>query len=302
MRLTLSSRAAAWALASALLALATLAGASPAPLTAEEIGRTTFRIDGETERLRMRDGRWQGQPAAPGSATVPRAQVHAEPIARGDLDGDGAEEAVVLLEHNPGGSGSFLHVAVITRREGRPVMLASRLVGDRVQVRSLALRGREIVLEVVRAGPNDAACCPGELATLAWTLQRRRLVASPATALAGRLSPAVLEGSRWALTHWAPGEAVSLPRPIELQFEGGRITGHAGCNRFFASVAPEGDTPGALRVSPPGSTRMACEGEVMQAETRFLTALGAVGSFGFRMGRLVLTSGQGPSTLMFERR
>jgi heat shock protein HslJ len=193
-------------------------------------------------------------------------------------------------------------VAVVTRREGRVVMLASRLVGDRVQVRSLAVRGREIVLEVVRAGPSDAACCPGELATLAWTVQRRRLVPTATTALAGRLTPAVLEGTRWTLTHWAPTEPAKPPRAIEIEVEGGRISGHAGCNRFFASLAAEGDTPGAIRVSPPGATRMACEGEAMQAETRFLGALGTATTFGYRMGRLVLGSGPGPGGLVLERR
>ena len=276
--------------------------AAASPITAEELGRTTYRIEGETERLRMRQGRWQGQPAAPGSATAPRAEVHTELVARGDLDGDGADEAVVLLEHDPGGSGRFLHVAVVTRREGRTVMLASRLVGDRVQVRSLAVRGREIVLEVVRAGPNDAACCPGELATLAWTVQRRRLVPTATTALAGRLGPAVLDGTRWTLTQWAPGEAATVPRPIEIEVEAGRISGQAGCNRFFANLSTaEPDAPGALRVSQPGATRMACEGEAMQAENRFLGALGATTTFGFRMGRLVLGGAQGPG-LVFERR
>ncbi|MFM7534053.1 MAG: META domain-containing protein [Rubrivivax sp.] len=294
------------ALSTVSTVLVALIASTPAtassPITPEELGRTVYRIEGETERLRMRNGRWEGPPAAPGSATAPRAELRTELIAHGDFDGDGADEAVVLLEHDPGGSGRFLHVAVVTRREGRPVMVASRLVGDRVQVRHLAVRGREIVLEAVRAGPNDAACCPGELATLAWTVQRRRLVPSPSTAPAGRLSPAVLDGTRWALVQWAPGEAASLPRPIEMQFEGGRINGNAGCNRFFASFGAEGDVPGAVRVSQPGSTRMACEGEVMQAETRFLTALGAVSSFGFRMGRLVLTIGPGPGGLVFERR
>jgi heat shock protein HslJ len=296
----------AWAflLAAALAAtaLAWHGAVQASPVTAEELGRVTYRIEGETERLRMRGGRWEGPPAAPGSATMPRAQVHTELIARGDLDGDGAEEAVVLLEHEPGGSGSFLHVAVVTRREGRPVMLTSRLVGDRVQVRSLAVRGREIVLEVLRAGPSDASCCPGELATLSWTVQRRRLVPTATTALAGRLTPAVLDGTRWTLTHWAAGEAAKPPRAIEIEIDSGRISGHAGCNRFFASLAAEGDTPGAIRVSPPGTTRMACEGEAMQAETRFLGALGATTGFGFRMGRLVLSGGQGPGGLVFERR
>ena len=299
------ARAALAGLAAALLSFPAAHATRAAAVTAEELRSLRYRLEGEREPLRMRDGHWQGRPAAPGSATVPRARVHTELIARGDLDGDGYEDAVVLLEHDPGGSGTFLHLAVVSHREGRPVMVASRLVGERLQVRGLRVEGPQIVLDVVRAGPSDPSCCPGELATLTWTLKRRQLEPGPERGAPSRLTPAALEGVSWTLTHWAPGEAVKLARPIEWRVEAGRASGFSGCNRFQAGVTAEpADSAVALKFSVPATTRMACEPDAMQAEARFLTALGSVTAFGYRFGRLVLM-GPGtpaPTALLFERR
>jgi hypothetical protein len=293
------------AFAAALIPAAAAHATRAAAVTPEELGSLRYRIEGEREPLRMRDGHWQGSPAAPGSATVPRARVHTELIARGDLDDDGHEDAVVLLEHDPGGSGTFLHLAVVSHRAGRPAMVASRLVGDRMQVRGLRVEGQQIVLDVVRAGSGDPSCCPGELASLTWTLKRRKLEPGPERGAPSRLTPAALEGVSWTLTHWAPGEAVKLARPIEWRVEAGRASGFSGCNRFQAGVTAEpADSAGALKFSVPATTRMACEPDAMQAEVRFLTALGSVTAFGYRFGRLVLL-GPGtpaPTALLFERR
>lgn len=288
-----------------LLPLAPAHADGAAALTAAELASLRYRLEGEREPLRMRDGHWQGRPGAPGSATVPRARVHTELIARGDLDQDGHEDAAVLLEHDPGGSGSFLHLAVVSRREGRAVMVASHRVGDRIQVRGLRVEGGQVVLEVLRASAGDPACCPGELATLTWSLQQRRLVPGPERGSPSRLTPAALEGVDWTLTEWAPGQPARLERPIQWRVEAGQASGFAGCNRFRARVVAEPpDKAGALEFSAPATTRMACEPDAMQAEARFLTALGSVTAFGYRFGRLVL---QGPGTpattsLVFEPR
>ncbi|MEN9420383.1 MAG: hypothetical protein RI988_4004 [Pseudomonadota bacterium] len=292
-------------LAALLLLSAAAHATTAAVVTPEELGSLRYRIEGEREPLRMRDGLWQGRPAAPGSATVPNARVHTELTARGDLNRDGQEDTVVLLEHDPGGSGRFVHLAVVSRREGRAVMLASRLVGDRVQVRSLKVEGGQILLEVVRAGPGDPSCCPGELATLTWTLQRRGLVPGPERGTPHRLTPSALEGVNWTLTHWAAGEPASLDRPIQWRMQAGRASGFAGCNRFQASAAAAPpDSAGALQFSPPAVTRMACEPEAMQAEARFLAALSSVTAFGYRFGRLVLqgTGSTAATSLLFEPR
>lgn len=290
----------------ALLGLAFTAACGAAlaqPVTAEELGQAAYRLEGVREPLRLKGGQWDGPPVAAGGASRAGARLLTELMARADLDGDGQEEAVVLLHHWTGGTGQFLHLAVVTRRQGRAVMVASRRVGDRVQVRDLRIEGREAVLDVVRAGPSDPACCPGELASMGWTLQRSRLVASADRGAAGRLTPAVLEGSRWALVRWSPEEVAAVTPPIEIAFEGGRASGSAGCNRFNAALAAQ-DVPGGLQVSAPATTRMACEGDVMQAEARLLSALAGTTSFGYHQGRLVLNWNQGSSygALFFARR
>ena len=64
-------------------------------------------------------------------------------------------------------------------------------------------------------------------------------------------------------------------KPVEqfIKFsEGGKVTGHAGCNQFFGS-AQIGESSGKIKFSPLASTRKACDQSVMQAEFSFLKAL-----------------------------
>ena len=88
----------------------------------------------------------------------------------GDLDGDGDEEAVVLLSSSSGGSGTRSSIAIVDRRRGRAENVATRLLGDRVQVRSMKIVSATLSIDLVRAGATDPACCPGELATYTWAL------------------------------------------------------------------------------------------------------------------------------------
>jgi heat shock protein HslJ len=62
------------------------------------------------------------------------------------------------------------------------------------------------------------------------------------------------------------------PQDTELtaSFEGDRIFGSGGCNRFMGGYQTEGNQ---LTISPLASTRMACEESVMNQEIRYLMAL-----------------------------
>jgi heat shock protein HslJ len=64
-----------------------------------------------------------------------------------------------------------------------------------------------------------------------------------------------------------------------------RVAGRAGCNQY-AGAAHLGSR--TLRISETLATRMACEPAIMQQETRFLTALGAVRTFRREGDRLLL--------------
>lgn len=69
------------------------------------------------------------------------------------------------------------------------------------------------------------------------------------------------------------GTGVAAGSELSIAFApDGGVTGSAGCNRFFGRYAMEGAD---LRFSGLGTTKRACEPELMRQETRFLTGLGA---------------------------
>lgn len=104
-----------------------------------------------------------------------------EPIAYGTLNGQDA--AAVLIVENGGGSGSFVNLAVVVDQEGTPVNVASTLLGDRVDVTTLAIENDQVVLEMVQQGPNDPMCCPTELVRVSYALEGDQLVVVDETVL-----------------------------------------------------------------------------------------------------------------------
>ena len=57
--------------------------------------------------VRLVNGRFEGEPFAEGGMSRPTVQLIGGVLETGDLDGDGGEEAVVLLVENSGGTGSL---------------------------------------------------------------------------------------------------------------------------------------------------------------------------------------------------
>jgi heat shock protein HslJ len=77
----------------------------------------------------------------------------------------------------------------------------------------------------------------------------------------------------------------------------GRIFGHGGCNRYFASYKVEGDR---LSFSAIGSTMMYCQ-ETMEIEYAFLRSLGSVTVIDCSEADLELRSDNGETKLVFRR-
>lgn len=95
---------------------------------------------------------------------------------------------------------------------------------------------------------------------------------------ASRLSTGVV-GREWVLQEVAADGGAATTRPgvrVTLQFgEDGQVTGTGGCNAYSGTY--EISEEGKLTISEVGSTEMACSpAEVMDLETRYLRALGAV--------------------------
>jgi heat shock protein HslJ len=275
----------------------------PAP-AADEVANTTYLgVDGGP--VTLTDGEWQGEPYVEGGASAPRAGLVRDFRLTGDLDGDGAKEAVVLLWTSGGGSGTFDYVAVVGRnRDGAPVNLGTAALGDRVAVRDMRVEGDRIVADVVQAGADDAACCPGQKVRRTFALSGDAL-AEIASEDQGRLAVADLAGTEWALQSFGlDGDGMPDGTEVTLMFDGERIAGNSGCNQYAGGVV-EGDTPGSLALSGPlVGTAMTCPPPADAIESRYVTALQTITQYSFIAGRLVLSwrSGDDMGTLVFRRR
>jgi hypothetical protein len=101
-----------------------------------------------------------------------------ESIAFGELSW-GLPAAAVILKTEPGGSGTFTNLAVVIDNEGTPENIASKFIGDRVKVQSIAIEASTIVLRTITHGPNDPMCCPILEVTRKYGLRGRGLVELP---------------------------------------------------------------------------------------------------------------------------
>ena len=91
----------------------------------------------------------------------------------GDLNGDGVDEAAVVLATNTGGSGVFFDLAVVGNTGGEALNIASRFIGDRIDVHSVTIVDGEIIVRITTHAPDDPMCCPTQNVT-----QRYRLMAN----------------------------------------------------------------------------------------------------------------------------
>ena len=157
------------------------------PLPEELAGATYTGIEDQGP-VTLSAGKWEGQPLIEGGASVPALWLSEGFHLTGDLDQDGADEAVVHLTYSSGGTGNFGYLAVMGREGGEVVQEAIGLVGDRVQIRGARIDGGSVVLDVLQAGPDDGMCCPRQLATRTFGIQSGKLVETDVTGDRDRLT------------------------------------------------------------------------------------------------------------------
>lgn len=320
-RLTAVLAGAAGALLAAVVGVpaAQAAASAQAGPSAEDAAAATYTGIYD-EAVTLTSGRYEGEPFAPDSASRPTVGLVEEMQLSTDLDGDGTPERLVMLWENSGGSGTNLFLAAVAAdRTGR-----ATYIGNRIQVEALAVEEDLVRMDVLRAGLDDAMCCPGELATLRWRLGPEGLeVASDE--VRGRLGVAAIAGD-WALAferrdlmEWLPefteqaiylnaetGEPTTVASPeaspeVHLTLAGSTIGGRSGCNRVSGTA--EFEPPNGFRVGPLMLTRMACPDDIMRLENEFIARLQNVHSVGYLFGHLALRwSRDGEyGTLLFDR-
>jgi len=274
-----------------------------APTLNEMKNLTYTGINEAAGLVKLQNGRWSGEAVTPGGASRPTVQLADDFRIVGDLDGDGIDDTMGILAYSSGGSGVLSYLAVASRRSRTIINTATALLGDRVQLKSASIENGKLLVHAVRAGSGDAACCPGDLVDLQWTMSKGKLD-GPGSVKTGRLSLAVLGGTEWVLRSWNIGESAEPEPAVTLTYDAGRFAGSSGCNRYTGSVT-EGNVPGEFSIAPLVGTRMACPGPQTAVEIRFLEQLMGARTYGFMLGRLAISYTKADNslgTMLFESR
>lgn len=264
-------------------------GGAPTP---EELANATYSGI-EEGPVTLTAGRWEGEPFAEEGASFPLVWMARGFYLAGDLNGDGGDEAVVLLWQSSGGSGTFNYLAVADRKNGKIRILDTADIGDRVQLRGGRIEDGLVVLDVVQHSQDDGACCPSDLAARSWSLAGGQLIEGEAQKT-GNLSLETLAGTEWILTQMKADEAIPAEAEVTLLYANGVVSGKSACNRYSAG-AEQGEVPGDLNFGLALGTRMACPDDLMELEQQYLKALSQVVSFSFLGGKLVLNWGEDDS-------
>ncbi|MCB0212402.1 MAG: WG repeat-containing protein [Anaerolineae bacterium] len=165
----------------------TPAAQSEPDLSEEALANAEYPSEWAAEGVaQLTDGSFT-EPYGDGSAAELTVTL-AETIAYGDLNGDGLDDAVVVLVTDPGGSGTFFDIAAVLNDKGQPQPVASKTLGDRIEIKSITIDSGEISVDMVSHGPQDPQCCPSLETTRTFTLQADKLVQ------AGKLVPYSSDG------------------------------------------------------------------------------------------------------------
>ena len=281
----------------------TAAPAETSVLTIDQLANATYTGIYDDQEVTLTDGQYEGEPFVEGGASRPTVNFNPNDVAFGDLNGDGVEDAAVLLSENSGGSGTFLYLAAVINEDGQPVNVATtQLPGNNPEIKSMTIDAEQIILEVVTQGPDDPECCPSAKQRWTYALQSDELVQISVEDL-GTVSLADLDGTSWRLVDFNFDQQ-PVPDEVDItaNFSEGQLSGFAGCNNYTTSIA-EGDTPQSLTISPIASTMMACPEPGMSLETQYLTALQNVDQWSYLATQLALSyinEDGSLGTLMFE--
>jgi hypothetical protein len=146
-----------------------------ATLTLDQLKNHTYALEqAPGGKAALVNGKFE---AATGTgATQKVTAVLIEPTATGDLNDDGAADAAIILTANTGGSGAFVNLHAVLNEDGKPADAGLTLLGDRVQVKTLAIQGGALVVDLMTHGPKDPLCCPTMEVVQTYKLQGNTLV------------------------------------------------------------------------------------------------------------------------------
>lgn len=130
-------------------------------LTVDQLRNATYTFQGADQAVRtitLKDGKFESgtDSSKPGFVRIQMGNK----VAFGDLNGDGLEDAAIIIVENYGGSGAFVSVLAVLNQGGKPGTAYSALIDDRTLVNEVAIKDGLLFVDAVIHGPSDAMCCP----------------------------------------------------------------------------------------------------------------------------------------------
>lgn len=117
-------------------------------------------------------------PTSQESPEIYTTRIHG-PVFYGDINADGLEDALVILNTQNGGTGHFIELAAVLDQSGNAYNVATTPLGDRVLIESGSVENGVIVLKMRNHGPNDGLCCPSQAVVWSFVLEEGQLTKLP---------------------------------------------------------------------------------------------------------------------------
>jgi heat shock protein HslJ len=152
-------------------------------------------------------------------------------------------------------------------------------------------------LQITNGGGKVAVTfgAPAPAARPAPTIAATQAPTRPLTITAVATATVPLEGTPWKLAALADSKGNAVPTlagtEVTALFQGGRVTGSAGCNNYAATFKATG---AALTVNAPAmTTRKACAQAIMQQESTYLGTLAKAAAYKIDGDKLELRNAAG---------
>jgi heat shock protein HslJ len=260
----------------------------------------TYTIDGEI--VALQDGSFSKK-TAPGSATITNVSIHGDPI-YGDVDGDGDDDAIVILVKDPGGSGTFHYSAIAVNTDSGFIGTDAILLGDRITLQSIRIERRRAKVEfLTRSVDESFAVEPSHARSihLQYSPETYTLI-QVAVDFEGEADPNVMTLSmkpwRWIKTIYNNDTEV-IPidtAAFDVTFlENGQFSATTDCNNIRGTATVDGHR---IAFGSIISTKKYCE---KSQEQIFTKMLGEVQSFLFTSrGDLILELRYDSGSMIFR--
>ena len=229
--------------------------------------------------------------SAPGSASKQSVFNFGEPV-YGDIDGDGDQDAVLLLVKETGGSGTFYYATLAINVNGSYRGTDSILLGDRIAPQTYYFQGNKAIVNYA-VRPFDAPFTTqpreGKSLFLQYDKDTFRLI-QVAVDFEGEADPdrMTLDMTtwRWIRTVYNDGTIITPQKPEAFSLtlrKDGTVSVKTDCNSMSGNYVVSGKR---IEFKDMATTLMYCEGSQEQV---FSSMLGNVQSFLFTSrGELVL--------------